>query len=74
VKTDLTTLLALCEKADNDIRSCLNTLQVISPCESFSLSDCFVIVTCEMFSLKYLGNSMIETTIDLFCFSYSMTR
>jgi len=28
VKTDLTTLLALCEKADNDIRSCLNTLQV----------------------------------------------
>jgi len=28
LKTDLTTLLALCEKADNDIRSCLNTLQV----------------------------------------------
>lgn len=28
LKTDLTTLIALCEKADNDIRSCLNTLQV----------------------------------------------
>ena len=29
LKTDLTTLLALCEKTDNDIRSCVNTLQVI---------------------------------------------
>lgn len=28
LKTDLTTLFALCEKADNDIRSCINTLQV----------------------------------------------
>ena len=28
VATDMTTLLALSEKADNDIRSCLNTLQV----------------------------------------------
>jgi len=28
IHTDLTALLALCEKADNDIRSCLNTLQV----------------------------------------------
>lgn len=28
LKTDMTTLLALCEKAENDIRSCLNTLQV----------------------------------------------
>ncbi|KAK2151412.1 hypothetical protein LSH36_364g03016 [Paralvinella palmiformis] len=27
IRTDLSTLLALCEKADNDIRSCLNTLQ-----------------------------------------------
>ena len=28
IKTDLSTLIALCEKADNDIRSCINTLQV----------------------------------------------
>lgn len=28
MKTDTNTLLALCEKTDNDIRSCLNTLQV----------------------------------------------
>ena len=28
LRSDLSTLLALCEKADNDIRSCLNTLQV----------------------------------------------
>jgi len=35
LKTDLTTLLALCEKADNDIRSCLNTLQVL--CSHFLL-------------------------------------
>ena len=28
LKADMTSLLALCEKADNDIRSCLNTLQV----------------------------------------------
>ena len=28
VNTDLTTLSSLCEKTDNDIRSCLNTLQV----------------------------------------------
>ena len=27
-QTDMTTLLALCEKTENDIRSCLNTLQV----------------------------------------------
>ena len=30
LKSDMTTLLALCEKTDNDIRSCLNTLQVRS--------------------------------------------
>ncbi|KAK2187311.1 hypothetical protein NP493_170g04032 [Ridgeia piscesae] len=29
LRSDLSTLLALCEKADNDIRSCLNTLQFI---------------------------------------------
>ncbi|XP_071128877.1 chromosome transmission fidelity protein 18 homolog [Mytilus edulis] len=29
MKSDMTTLLALCEKTDNDIRSCLNTLQFI---------------------------------------------
>ncbi|XP_074648288.1 chromosome transmission fidelity protein 18 homolog [Tubulanus polymorphus] len=29
LKTDLTTLLALCEKTDNDIRSCVNTIQFI---------------------------------------------
>lgn len=29
LKSDMTTLLALCEKTDNDIRSCLNTLQFI---------------------------------------------
>lgn len=28
LKSDMNTLLALCEKTDNDIRSCLNTLQV----------------------------------------------
>jgi hypothetical protein len=28
LKADLNTLLALCERTDNDIRSCLNTLQV----------------------------------------------
>ncbi|XP_028395275.1 chromosome transmission fidelity protein 18 homolog isoform X2 [Dendronephthya gigantea] len=28
-KTDMTTLLALCEKTENDIRSCLNTLQFL---------------------------------------------
>ena len=28
LKADMTSLLALCEKADNDIRFCLNTLQV----------------------------------------------
>ena len=27
LRTDTTALLALCEKADNDIRSCLSTLQ-----------------------------------------------
>ncbi|KAL9956219.1 hypothetical protein ACROYT_G037666 [Oculina patagonica] len=27
VNTDMTTLTSLCEKTDNDIRSCLNTLQ-----------------------------------------------
>ena len=34
-QTDMTALLALCEKTENDIRSCLNTLQVCH------LSDCF---------------------------------
>ncbi|XP_020625554.1 chromosome transmission fidelity protein 18 homolog [Orbicella faveolata] len=29
VNTDMTTLTSLCEKTDNDIRSCLNTLQFI---------------------------------------------
>ncbi|KAJ8318400.1 hypothetical protein KUTeg_003491 [Tegillarca granosa] len=29
LKADMNTLLALCEKTDNDIRSCLNTLQFI---------------------------------------------
>nr|XP_006818103.1 PREDICTED: chromosome transmission fidelity protein 18 homolog [Saccoglossus kowalevskii] len=29
LKTDQTTLLALCQKAENDIRSCINTLQFI---------------------------------------------
>lgn len=29
LKADLNALLALCERTDNDIRSCLNTLQVI---------------------------------------------
>ncbi|KAL4241036.1 hypothetical protein ACF0H5_001814 [Mactra antiquata] len=29
LKSDMNTLLALCEKTDNDIRSCLNTLQFI---------------------------------------------
>ncbi|XP_048576274.1 chromosome transmission fidelity protein 18 homolog isoform X2 [Nematostella vectensis] len=29
VSTDMTTLLALCDKAENDIRSCLNTLQFV---------------------------------------------
>lgn len=29
VSTDMTTLTSLCEKTDNDIRSCLNTLQFI---------------------------------------------
>ena len=28
LKSDMNALLALCEKTDNDIRSCLNTLQV----------------------------------------------
>ena len=28
LKADLNALMALCEKTDNDIRSCLNTLQV----------------------------------------------
>lgn len=29
IQTDLTSLMALCTKADNDIRSCLNTLQFL---------------------------------------------
>ncbi|XP_022092575.1 chromosome transmission fidelity protein 18 homolog isoform X2 [Acanthaster planci] len=29
IRTDMTALMALCTKADNDIRSCLNTLQFI---------------------------------------------
>lgn len=28
MKTDTGTLMSLCEKTDNDIRSCINTLQV----------------------------------------------
>lgn len=28
MKTDTGTLISLCEKTDNDIRSCINTLQV----------------------------------------------
>ena len=30
-RTDMSALLALCEKTENDIRSCLNTLQVYYP-------------------------------------------
>lgn len=29
--SSISTLMALCEKADNDIRACLNTLQVPIP-------------------------------------------
>ena len=29
--SSISTLMALCEKADSDIRACLNTLQVINP-------------------------------------------
>ena len=39
LKADLNALLALCERTDNDIRSCLNTLQV-----SFSYLDVFVLL------------------------------
>ncbi|CAH1273627.1 CHTF18 [Branchiostoma lanceolatum] len=40
VRTDLTTLLALCEKTEKDIRSCVNTLQFVhSRGTDLSLSD-----------------------------------
>ena len=28
MRADMPTLMALCEKADNDVRACLNTVQV----------------------------------------------
>ena len=28
MKADMSTLIGLCEKADNDVRACLNSLQV----------------------------------------------
>ncbi len=28
MKSDMSTLMALCEKADNDVRACLNSMQV----------------------------------------------
>ncbi|XP_019614047.1 PREDICTED: LOW QUALITY PROTEIN: chromosome transmission fidelity protein 18 homolog [Branchiostoma belcheri] len=40
VRTDMTTLLALCEKTEKDIRSCVNTLQFVhSRGTDLSLSD-----------------------------------
>ncbi len=32
MKADTGTLMALCEKTDNDIRACINTLQVREMC------------------------------------------
>ena len=38
--SSISTLMALCEKADNDIRACLNTLQVLC---HYSRSVCIVV-------------------------------
>ncbi|XP_052817261.1 chromosome transmission fidelity protein 18 homolog [Mya arenaria] len=40
VRSDMNTLLALCEKTDNDIRSCLNTLQFIrGQCKELTMQN-----------------------------------
>lgn len=47
MKTDTGTLMSLCEKTDNDIRACINTLQVTEEAslslEPFSCTGCICI-------------------------------
>ena len=44
LKADLNALMALCERTDNDIRSCLNTLQVCClSCLFACLADCLAV-------------------------------
>ena len=47
LKASMPTLMALCEKADNEVRTCLNSIQVHSICvESLYQVDRFCIVLC----------------------------
>ena len=64
LKADMTSLLALCEKADNDIRSCLNTLQV-------SLQG-FLKTASNTVSL--LSSVLHESLLPIFFFTFSSSK
>ena len=50
MSSSISTLMALCEKADNDIRACLNTLQVPNLCAFISSNttkhNCTSVLVC----------------------------
>lgn len=55
MKADTGTLMALCEKTDNDIRSCINTLQVRKMCAFLKLVRikirvCLIKCVCAVFT------------------------
>ena len=58
----MSTLMALCEKADNDVRSCLNTLQVQNCFVVFHYQICVLLPTqfCQ-----FLGQKQKHITLAL---------
>lgn len=62
MRVDTGALMALCEKTENDIRSCINTLQVGCPCpcppRSSSSHSCLLYALPSPAVPLYLGRSI----------------